>query len=342
MLGFVLLAHNEGRQLELGLRALGQALEPGDPLLLIDAGSQDGSLELLQIFADEAGRQAEILRLQEPGLSLAEAAQLARQQTGADYVLAMTGQDLLLPNVVAPLKAMLKAQKPDLMICNHSWWVAGVGAPLACVDASRVAGGEEAAQLLPDLRRLLPTSALAARLETPAATTALAEWQAYDTWLAAAQSLAVFPEPVLLRPLPVERLGSMFDDLVALLQGSPKRQCRMILQQQLPRISDEMILCDPAQAEADIASAVRFYSALNEDDQRWAAQFPGPVGELMAAVCSGEPAAVRMVLSLQASTQDRARLLALTAEIRQLREDLDLALPGPEYLLELYQRLRRI
>jgi len=341
MLGFVLLAHNEGRQLELGLRTLTQALEPGDPLLLIDTGSQDGSLETLQIFADKTGRQVEILRLQEPGLSLAEAAQLGRQQTGADYVLAMTGQDLLLPNVVTPLKEMLKTQQPDLMICNHSWWVTGMAAPLACADASRVFEGE-GGQLLPDLRRLLPTSALASRLERPAAATVLAEWQAYDDCLAAAQSLAVFPEPVLMRPLPVARLGSVFDDLVALLQGRSKGQYRMLLQQQLPRISDEMILCDPAQVEADIASAVRFYGALDEDDQRWVAQFRGPVGELMAGVCSGEPAAVRMVLSLQSSTQDRARLLALTAEIRQLREDLDLALPGPEYLLEIYQRLRRI
>ena len=42
----------------------------------------------------------------------------------------------------------------------------------------------------------------------------------------------------------------------------------------------------------------------------------------------------------QTAAQDRARIAALTGEIRDLRRDLDLALPGPGYMRELYERLR--
>lgn len=340
MLAIVMLVHNAGRRLEPGLRQLQPVLQLEVPVVLIDAGSQDGSLERLRGFAAEQG--AVLLELDQPQLRLDEAAEMARQRTGADYVLPLCGQDLLLPGAVPPLLEMLQRCRPQLAVCGHGWWLAGPGAPLAPPDAARLnADGIRAEALLPDLRRLLPSAGLAARMGSPEPLPGpLGDWRAYDAWLEAAGAVQVFAGPLLLQPLPQTRLAARCGGLAEVLAAAPEGQRPGLLERGLQRLGDEIAMCDPAEAEDAMAAAARLHRSLDQAGRDAAAGMPGPAGLLMRALQQGGEAAVLGVLAQQAAVQDRARLAALAGEIRSLREDLDLALPGPDYLRDLYERVR--
>lgn len=341
MLAILMLVHNAGRRLDLGLRQLQPVLHEGaGPLVLIDTGSQDGSLEKLQAFVAGPGRGAALLRLHQPRLTLAEAVELVRAETGMEYVLGLTGQDLLLPEALPPLRAMLQELQPELAVCGQGWWQTGLGAPLAAADAARMSAGAPE-QLLPDLRRLLPGTRLAARMGPVAPLPGLlGDWRAYDAWLEAAGEVRVFPGPVLLRPMPQGKLAQRCDELAQALRAVPRRQRPALLEQGLSRISDEIAFCDPATAGEDAAAAARLRRGLSWRARARAVRLPGPAGLLMKALQRGGETAALAVLAQQAAAQDRARLAALAGEIRSLREDLELALPGPDYLRELYERVR--
>lgn len=340
MLAVLMLVHNGGRRLELGLRQLQTVQQAGALLVLADTGSQDGSLEKLRVFAAGPGRGAVLLQLDQPELGLPEAVALVRGETGADYVLGLTGQDLLLPKALPPLLEMLRCRRPELAVCGQGWWQTGPGAPLAAPDAGRM-GKVAPKQLMPDPRRLLPAAGLAGRMGAPAPLPGpLGDWQAYDAWLQAAASVRVFPGPVLLRPPPPGRLAQMCSGLAQALRAAPRRQRPALLELGLLRLGDEIALCNPASAAEDATAAAGLQRSLGWRAGARAARQPGLAGQLMRALQQGGEAAALAVLAQQAAVQERARMAALTGEIRTLREDLDLALPGPDYLRDLYERVR--
>lgn len=350
-LGLVLLTGNDGRQLDFALPRLGLAVAQGVPLLIVDRGSQDGTLERLAAFVQGPGRGARLLELEAPELNLAAAMTLARQELGSAYILGVTGRDLLCPEALEALRWQLKARTPDLAVCAQGWWQTGAGVPLAPADAGRLVelaakAAPDPVLLRPDPRRLLPSAELALRLESSLRGSGpLAAWDIYDAWTEAADRILVHPEPVLLQELPKSPLQRLFRGLAQRLGEPAGRRDRMrILEQGLLRIGQEMRFCDPAEAAAEIAAAQELLRGLNWADRRRAAAAGGPAGELLAALRRGRHglSAARSVLTQQAAAEDRRRLEALAGEIRALRQDLDLALPGPDYLRDLYERVRNI
>lgn len=353
MLGFVLMTRNEGRRLDLGLRRLAVALqdgaESGAELLVIDAGSQDDTLARLQAFVAGPGRGAEILRLDAGPIHMQAGLRLARDRLEAPYLLGLTGQDLICPAAIGPLRARLRAEQPDMMICNHGWWLAGPASVLDCADADRMAAlaktgtgagkGDRAPEraalhrLLADPRRLVAGPDVAAA-------EAGADWDVYDAALDRAGRVSVFGDPVLLRPVPGDRLAGLFGLAEAKLRACPGPQRPALLERLLQRLGDAMMFCDPGRAADTLAAAEQFRAAPAWRLRDAGKTRPGPAAQLLEALQSGGAPAGLAVLAVQAAAQDRARLLALSAEIQALREDLDLALPGPDYLLELYERVR--
>lgn len=338
-------AGEDDRRLALALRQLQGAVQAGTPLVIIDTGGPDsgagGRLTQLQDFVDGPGRGAVFLRLDQPGLSFRAALELARSETGADYVLGLTGQDLLLPAALAPLQQQLAQQHPDLVICGQGWWQGGPLEPLAPPDADRLVA-RQSASLWPDTRRLLPAAAFAAEFDLPEnlSDDPLEDWYLWDGWLDLAQHILVFAGPVVLRPLPASRVVNLFASLKTRLAGCPRRQRRALLLHAMSRVGDELTFCDPANALSEAAAAWEFYQTLGRRERGVVVQDPGSAGALMSALNAGGPSLALAVLAQQAAAQDRARLTAMRAEVRALRADLDLALPGPDYLRDLYERVR--
>lgn len=350
MLELVLLTGNEGRRLEPALARLQAALAQGVDLTIVDRGSQDGTLARLDAFVQGSGQGARLLRLEAPELDLAGALEAAAAGQAGRYRLGLTGQDLICPEALTPLMHRLQREKPDLAVCAQGWWLTG-GVPLAPADADGLAA-QAAAQvpdvtiLQPDPRRLIPSAALAAEHgPLRPGPGPIGSWTTYDIWTGAAERILVYPEPVALRPLPEISLQSLFFALLEQVSTQPKGAGRVAaLERGLGRIGAEIRFADPAQAPADIAAATDLLRGLNRSERQRAAAVPGPAGALLSALRDGGrrhgPGLALAVLARQTAAEDRRRLNALAMEIRGLRADLDLALPGPEYLRRLYERLR--
>lgn len=364
MLTLMLMTRDDGRGLDLVLRqiaaarriasgpsggggaplaASAQSAEPL-PVVIIDTGSSDGTLQRLRDFVAGPGQGAILICLQQPQLSLAAARELARAETGSAYVLGLTGRDRLQVDNLQPLLDVLEWQKPDLVIDPQGVWLTGgEQTALPAPDAARLQRGGplNPAELMPDLNRLMPAADLVATQGTVAADAGpLGGWHSYDRWLQQAGKVVVAPAPLVLRPQPEPGLVSL---LAALRDGLAQvrgQKRRALLQRGLTVLGDEMAFCDPAQASEDAAAAWGFYRALGWRERRFAAAQPGAGGQLLAALRQDGPLLATLVLGQMAAAQDRRRLAALTQEIRSLREDLDLALPGPDYLRILYERVR--
>ncbi len=362
MLGLVLVARNEGRGLGLVLRQLGAAMRAGAKVLVISAGSQEDTLAQIRFFGESCGQGAgsesgqgsedgpDILRLDQDDLDMAAALALGRDRLGTPYVLGLGGEDLICADAIAPLIARLIAEQPDLMICNHSWRVAGRGFALPCVDAARMAALAGRATpsraalrgLLADPRRFLLAGRDVVWPETGTGAGAGDDWDIYDTILKQAGRVAVFTDPVVLRPEPDDLSVALFKTVAAQLAACPPASRLALMERLLPRLGDGMAFYAPENAMDVLRGAARLREILPPPEWHAAARVPGPAGGLLGAVQQGGDPAGLGVLAHLAATQDRARLLALSREIRALREDLDLALPGDDYLRALYERVRHI
>lgn len=363
MLTLMLMTQDDGRGLDLVLRQIAAARciasGPDDaggallsasaqsaaplPVVIIDTGSSDGTLQRLRDFVAGPGQGAILICLQQPQLSLAAARELARAETGSPYVLGLTGQDRLLVDHLPGLLDVLERDRPDLVIDPQGIWQTAELASLPMPDSLRLQGADPVnpAELMPDLNRLMPTADLVATQGTVAADAGLlGDWHSYDRWLQQAGKVVVAPAPLVLRPQPAPGVSQLLTWLQAALVSLRGGRRRALLLRGLTVLGDEMAFCDPAQASEDAAAAWAFYRALGWRERRLAAAQPGAGGQLMAALRRGGQLMAALVLGQVAAAQDRRRLAALTQEIRRLREDLDLALPGPDYLRILYERVR--
>jgi len=353
-LGLVLLTGNDGRGLEPTLRRLHAVVAGGRvPLLIVDQGSDDGTLRRLAGFMADSGTapggRVRLLKLSAPEVDLDDATELARAELGADYVLGLRAGDLPCPPALEVLRVQLRARQPDLAICAQGWGLHG--AALAPADATRLermagTGQPDPDVLYPDPRRLLASAELRAQLgPMRRGSGALADWDLYDRWVGATRRRLIFSDPVLLRPLPVSPVQSLFSALAVRHAACPRGEGRVTaLARGLIRIGDEMRFYDPDAAAEVIAAASGLLRVLTWPEARGLRALPGPAAELLATLRAGGRrlgwAAARAQLAAQAAEEDRRRLAALAGELRSLREDLDLALPGPDYLRDLYERVR--
>jgi len=342
----------DGPRLATGLHQLARALDRMDRLVIIDTGTQDDMRAHLRVFAEGPGRGAHILFLDPGAVVPATARALARRETGAEYVLELGARDLLCAGATAALEAQLEETRPEVMICPHGWWVAGPSSGLPGPDAARLAApvpAERYPQLFADPRRLLPRDPeteercrQAVQAGNPGQ-----GWACYEAVLGEAATVALAAGPVLLRPLPDCRAAAAVSAARAALEALPARAARgPALAQLLPRIFDELTQVDPANTDAVVAAARMLVGALpwraRRALRRAPVSAPGtePAAQLLAAAAAGDQVGATTLVAQLAAARDRACMRALSGEIGQLRTDLDRALPGPDYLMELYERVR--
>jgi hypothetical protein len=164
----------------------------------------------------------------------------------------------------------------------------------------------------------------------------------YEAAVQGAGRIGFVPAPVLLSPLPAPcDPAPQIATLSARLSAAPRGDAPALLGRALLRLDDMLALLDPAQAEGFLAAARAFAAALPRRLRRQALAHEGPSGAILSDLRRGDGASARARLTLHFAAQDRARVAALTGEIAQLRADLDLALPGPDYLVDLFHRARR-
>ena len=343
MLGLTLLMQSDGPRLKLALASLKSALHPDDHLCIVDARPSPHPVPFLAQFVEDHEAQAEVVQLDQPGLDVVSATQAMRPRLRGTYVMGLTEQDLVQPKALAELRRRVQADAPDMMIANDAYWVAGPASQLACADSQAMqdlAGHgtgqsaitrSQAQALLADPRRLVLSREAPELPPVP-------DWARYDAALDKAGSLSVFTTPVLLRPLPQPDVARLIEGLAPLLsdKGQGSADVALILR----RVDHALVHHSPEDAARICAACRRVLGGLPRKTRRTLGTLPGQAAQLLHLVHTNGEGAAFGLLSLIAAQLDRKLHLAQIAELRQLRQDLDVALPGPDYLMELYERVR--
>jgi len=350
-LAVVLVLRDAGDGLRRICQGLAAALAPGDRLVAVDGGSRDATAQGLRRFTADpgwgAGVAAEVIGLPEdtpPDPWLWVAAGRARVEAG--HVLCLRGSDLPAPEGFAALRACLVAA-PDLVLAARGHWLAGPRSCLPAPDAGRwpaatpadpAAARAAALALAPDPWRLVFSQDLAARggFARPADTGIAAAWAQWEAALGAASSLAFCPVPVAHGALP----GAAGGEVPALLR--PMLIEPALAERALQRLDDHLALLDAAGVPACLDTLAGLLGTLPRRARRRAAGWGGVSGPVLAALAARRRDAAQAALLLLLAARDATRQRALSAEIAGLRADLDLALPGPEYLAWLRERARLV
>ena len=344
MLSYVMPVGNEGQEFDLTLAALAPVLAEGDELIVCDGSSTDQSLERAAQLGERAA--VRLIRLEHPVDSLA-ALQIACRESDAPYLMALQPTDRLRPKPLAQLRARLVTESPDLAVLDSGWWLSDPQLPLPREDRGRVAALPErpAAQdlrgLCPDLGRLvLSRAALQENFKSPLLESSPAG--RHVALLEAAETVIFQNGPVVLHALGGGALGTAPREaarLLAPLRGSAQAER---LQELLCWLDEAVGFAAPSQAEELMASAQELERALSRGLRREMRGHPGACGRLMAALHRGGRAEVMALLALLAAEQSHLRSGHLARVYTRLRQDLDLALPGPDYLMELYSKVRSL
>jgi len=363
-LTFLLAVRDAGPGLWQSCQSLRAAAQAGDRIVTVDAGSQDGTAQLLRRFTLDRGWGRGVTHVPlyldaDPGGSDAWEI-LARDQAAGGWMIALGRDDHPCPAGVAALRDRLRLAdtgaasggRADLAVIGGCFWL---GAPLALLPGPEAGRGpegglhpaEQARTLRPDPALLLRRGGAGAglhlaRLVTGAAADAPPEcWQTYDRLLEGQAQALFSPEPVLARPLPEGRGLAVARWLAGELTARLAETAGRAAEADLPllRLSDELALSAPADLPEVLAVLERMLHALPRRSRAALLARPGPLATILAALHRGGVIAAAPFAVLIAAQGERMRSAALAATIGRLRADLDLALPGPDYLAEMFDRV---
>ena len=323
MLSLVLWTHDAGTSLRGTLQALTDVrAQPGVELILVDSGSRDDTLSELTQYA--AGG-VPLIRIDADQAAGPTILTLMRAQAQHPYVLMLRPGDRVDPDALPGLIRYLEQERPATALLDHTHWLGDPALQIPAPDADRLAALPDAPdtatlrQLSPDLRRVLvhrdhdlctaPSGDLAA------------DWATWDR--IAALDPTLFPgRAVLSLEMPRITATDLLQAAARLLGQSPDAPA-------LVWAADLLALADPdpacLEAAADLPSG---------------ATAPAPLGPILTALQAGDRATALACLAMVAARRERQMTTLLSAQVTRLRRDLDLALPGPDYLRALYDRIR--
>ncbi|MBE1291341.1 MAG: hypothetical protein GJ677_02515 [Rhodobacteraceae bacterium] len=330
MLSFVVISRGEWSDLRRSLARLAGAVRPEEKVFVVTCGASEDTLREL-----ERHPYVQTLRFDVPELSRAEVMHLMRSEVQTPYMLCLDGQEMIVPEALPALRLLLRSQSPEVVVLNRKWWLGSTDVTLPAPDHRRLMALEatpprqDLLGLTPDPGRLLLHVDLAKRLAEEAMTTG--EWDrdmaAWNRILEASEHVLLCPEPVLLAPLATRAAAPAVQ---AAAHVAPPDTA-------LLWAGDALAFAEPGEAHALLEAAEVLLAGFATDS---ALPDLGPMAPVLRGLRSGGPAMGLAELALVFAAQDRARTEALTQAVGTLRSDLDLALPGPDYLRRLYDRIR--
>jgi glycosyltransferase involved in cell wall biosynthesis len=343
MLSFVMVTHNDGAAFEEALHALAPALQRGDRLLAIDTGSTDGTLERLSRFGEGVG--CDTIRLDTDTFTVSEALALGLLVAQTAYVMLLDTRDRVHPGWLWHLRNRLKSDQPDLAMINTVWWSGDLERAYSRVDAARM---EKLPPLVDttSLQRLCP--------EPRRMVLARAAWRAQAALLAQAPTAhALYTQITKLADscafvnAPIVHQHPSFVAPVPLLEALGTHITRMPRRQQANALQDRLILADdlvnrtPPDRAAELVTALETFAARLS---RWIrpalGKHEGPAGALWRARKQEGRQGALLWLAHKALAEQQQQNAHLTKQVEQLHTQLEMALPKPDYLRALYDRVR--
>lgn len=338
-LSFVMIISSDSDRLWSRCKALTAVTAAGDEVLLCDTGHSEHGTKILRRFEEETGwgKEVDVQLVALPETRALPDWAMLRKLARNRAALILPDGAYPNPDGVKALRAQLQQDAPDLLIVNSALRLGTTASSLPCSDFSRwpsagvlkgAAARTAALQLLPEPARLLP-------LKDPAQDT-------YKTAVMNAGSIGFVPATVLLLPSPPARdPRPQIAALSTWLSALPRRYDPALVTSAMGQLEDIMAHLAPQYADTFLTACADLAGALPQ--QLWPSieDHDGPIRPLLDAFHNDDPGAARAQLALQFAVQDRIRVTALTEEVGRLYADLDLALPDPDYLMDLFQRARR-
>lgn len=344
MLTFAVIIRDDGLDIDPFLRSLERVSGPGDELLAFHAG--DGRPPtVLEAYAQN--HRARIIRTDSAVDGLGELLRLSLKMAETAYTLVLSPTDRLQRDAFDGLRSGLEQEAPDLCLIHSGWWLADPEQPLprddsALFEALPVRPDAGAcAGLLPDPRRLIwrTTEWVDQSATWP---THLDGKALYERGLSECGHLMAAPKPTLLHHLTQVDPGPVLSSFTESLGAYPRKERMTCLREWAPLLDEHIALCPPASAMLVLNSLPRIVALLPRLERRRMDQISGSFARLLEAwIKDGHPGA-KAELSLCLSAQQQYRSEVLAAAYDRLRRDIDLALPGPDYLRTLYMRLRGV
>lgn len=334
--------------------SLAAVTAPGDRIVAVDGGSRDKTPQLLRRFATEIGWGPEVgfelIALEEPGMSLAALAEIGRDRAMGSWCLEIHADDLVLASGIAALREVLSGQENGIVLANHAWMLAGPASPLPCPDADRwpdqgsdISARATAQRLYPDPQRVI------CRSGGPVARVLASDLGPSERYDAALEDvpndeaeIGFCTAPVRLAPLPPDTDLVSLTAMQGILQQLPANAASEIFEPHLLRAGDALIRLSPGQAEPWLEQAQTGLAALPRRLRKAICAHDSPAGRLLGILQKEGRSAARTSLSLILAETQRQQADALRDEVAQLRADLDIALPGADYLERMRARARRI
>lgn len=332
MLTFVVRTELSGPALHRTLARIAALHQPPHHVVLIDSSPNGVPAEEVARFCE--AHKTHLIRLDMApgnGLSQAEMLRMAHPYTTpeAPYLLALQADDRVtdLPR----LASCLAKDQPDLALLESAYWVTTPDQALMRADHSLWRSAASPDTLLPDPRRLAPHRNWFER-HAKHWLTASSPFEAYAMALAACSAPRQITGPVLLHrdtAAPALPLWSVLAHVPpTLLPGA------------LALAGEALETALPFEGPALVEAAQGLMRALPQSLHAPLRETPGPGGAFLDALHRGGFAGGMAQLALIAGTRHSARAAALSESYSALRDDLDLALPGPDYLRDLYRRIR--
>ena len=332
MLSLVMFSYNAGPNLDRVLRNLQDVLHtPQLELILIDLGSTDDTLPSLDAFAGQ--NNLSLIKLDHPALNGTARMDLARAQATHPYVMQIAPDDHIDGPAVSSLTFYLEEIRPDVVVLGQGFWLGDteIIGPAPDADRAAVLGGTPRAaslqDLTPDPYRVLVHAHLGTDIK---AGSSIAEtvhiWDQWRTLINNTYSLGFFA--------PVVKY-TRFQEATALPAMAAAIQNQT--DQNLIWTNDALWSTPLKEAATLLKSAQKLALHLTAKQR---ANAPNPLGQILQALAADEMALAMSHLTMHLAQNDRMWRENLTAGVTKLRADLDIALPAPDYLRDLYNRIR--
>ncbi|SIT74437.1 hypothetical protein [Pontibaca methylaminivorans] len=268
-------------------------------------------------------------------------AMVARTHGKADVSMFLRAGDLICAEALDSLRTWISDQagSADVIVVNRAFSLVGEHVTFPCPDAPRWpdGGGEgrtSALRLMADPARLVLSRTYLESTDFPR-NCPNATW--YDEVIQAADTIGLFPDPVVLtRPTQstAETMLQHLDEAISARNGERTDIAAL-------RLNDQLSLLEPDELAGFTDRANDLFRRVPRRVRKRLCLLPGISGALFSAMREGGKFAAIGLLLLANSDRQRRRLDALSHEVNRLRSDLNAALPGPEYLQLMHEMVRQ-
>lgn len=313
-------------------KLLGLVPHLGGQLELVVLDTSNDADTRAELHQCAAGRNMQVIVLDRALDDPADRAAAARQAAGFAYVLMLGPQDWVDPDQLPALATMLAATTPEVCVLGMAHWLGDPAVILPAPDAPRVAAlldppeATDLLRLMPEPQRLLLRNGIATRTGAP-----MQDWQVWRDTLARTEAVAVFAPPVLRRPLPQHGAARA-------LEAAGQTQIGNDPGLVLEWASDAFDLATARDATELLDAATALAGRLGQIGHTPPA--PRALGAVITALEHKDAALALARIALSVAANSEAASQGMATELGRLRRDLDLALPGPDYLRALYDRIR--